>query len=319
MARGLVADIGGTNARFALVDSAAPLTLQDHRTLKCADYPTIADAARDYFAGAGSERIDRAVLAVAGPITGDIFVLNNGPWRFSIRALGPELGIEQLNVVNDFVAMAYGVASLPEDRFSGIASEITDASTEGPWLVTGPGTGLGVAAILDPRDDIRVLESEGGHVGLAASNAREVEIAREVLQRFPVLPWERLVSGPGLAILYEVMAKLDGRAVAPATPEDITRRAIENQDPFCRSVLDQFCQFLGSAAGDMALLIKARRVCLVGGIVESILPFLRDSGFRARFVERGRYGDVLDDVPTLAVSGTDVGLIGAAAILDRAR
>jgi len=319
MARGLVADIGGTNARFALVESSAPLTLQDSRSLKCADYPTIADAARAYLSGLGDQRIDRAVLAVAGPITGDSFTQNNGPWRFSIRALGPELGIVQLDVVNDFKAMAHGVASLPENRFTGIASEATAASEDGPWLVTGPGTGLGVAAILDPRGDARILESEGGHIGLAPSNAQEIDIVREVLALMSELPWERLVSGPGLCLLYEVMANLEGRAAGPAKPEEITRRAIEDDEPFCRAVLDQFCQFLGSAAGDMALLIKARRVCLVGGIMENILPFLRNSGFRARFVERGRYGDVLDPVPTLAVSGTDVGLIGAAAILDRAR
>ena len=319
MARGLVADIGGTNARFALVESAAPLTLKDYRAVKCADYSTIVDATRAYLADHGDAPVDRAVLAVAGPITGDVFTLNNGPWQFSISGLGPELGIPKLDIVNDFKAAAHGVAALPEDRFSGIASEATEASKEGPWLVTGPGTGLGVAAILDPRGDVRVLESEGGHVGLAPSDVREVDIAREVLARTPELPWEGIVSGPGLRLLYEVMAKLDGGTVEPATPEEITRRAIEDKDPFCRVVLEQFCQFLGSSAGDMALMIKARRVCLVGGIVAGILPFLRESGFRARFVERGRYGDVLDNVPTLAVAGTDVGLIGAAAILDRAR
>jgi len=319
MARGLVADIGGTNARFALVDSTAPLTLQNQRSLKCADYPIMTDAARAYLADIGDTQIDRAVLAVAGPVTGDIFVQNNGPWRFSISALGPALDIAILRVVNDFMAMAHGVAVLPENRFTSIASQTTDASKAGPWLVTGPGTGLGVAAILDPHGDIRVLESEGGHVGLAPSNAEEIEIAREVLQLFPTLPWERVISGPGLRILHEVMAKRDGRAMEQTTPEEIARNAIDGKDAFSITVLEQFCRFLGSAAGDMALAIKARRVCLVGGIVETILPFLQQSGFRARFEDRGRYGDVLDPVPTLAVSGTDVGLIGAAALLDRTR
>jgi glucokinase len=319
MAIGLVADIGGTNARFALVDSAAPLTLQDPQTLKCADYPTITEAARAYLSEIADTRIERAVLAVAGPLTGDIFVQNNGPWRFSISALGPALDITTLDVVNDFMAMAHGIAVLPENRFTAIASEITDASKAGPWLVSGPGTGLGVATILEPHGDIRVLESEGGHIGLAPSNAEEIEIAREVLRRFPMLPWERLVSGPGLVILHDVMAKLDGRTVEHTTPEEIARDAIDGKDAFSIAVLEQFCRFLGSAAGDMALAVKARRVCLVGGIVETILPFLQSSGFRARFEDRGRYADVLDPVPTLAVSGTDVGLIGAAALLGRAR
>ena len=317
MTTGLVGDIGGTNARFALIDSAAPATLRDPVSVKCADYPDIVQSIRAYLAGKSGLNPASAVLAAAGPITGDEFRQNNGPWQFSISGLREELKIPSLRVVNDFVAMAHGVAVLSEDRVATIGAVRADETTAaGPWLVIGPGTGLGVAVIIDPDRAPRVLESEGGNAGLAPSDETELEIARTVLRQGTDLPWERLVSGPGLRMLHAVMAELDGRVAAPITPEDIVRRALENNDPFCRAVLDRFCGLLGSAAGDMALIVKARRVYLAGAIVQAILPHLRESAFRERFEQRGKYGDVLDDVPTLAALGADIGLIGAAAILN---
>ena len=317
MTTGLVGDIGGTNARFALIDSAAPATLRDPVSVKCADYPDIVQSIRAYLAGKSGLNPASAVLAAAGPITGDEFRQNNGPWQFSISRLREELKIPSLRVVNDFVAMAHGVAVLSEDRVATIGAVRADETTAaGPWLVIGPGTGLGVAVIIDPDRAPRVLESEGGNAGLAPSDETELEIARTVLRQGTDLPWERLVSGPGLRMLHAVMAELDGRVAAPITPEDIVWRALENNDPFCRAVLDRFCGLLGSAAGDMALIVKARRVYLAGAIVQAILPHLRESAFRERFEQRGKYGDVLDDVPTLAALGADIGLIGAAAILN---
>ena len=322
MSRGLVADIGGTNARFAIVEAGEASTLQNPRFAKCADHPTIREGIEDYLSDVAGDRPDRAVLAIAGPIMGDIVVQNNGPWHFSVRALRDDLGLSRLDVVNDFIAMAHGVAALPDGRFAdigGCASQ--DEDQTGPWLVVGPGTGLGVASILEPRGALRVLGSEGGHVGFAPSDELEILIAQEVLKQNGQLSWEGLISGPGLQRLHKVMSLIDGRTPdpLPLSAEEITRRAIENDDEFARTVLERFCLLLGSAVGDMALMISARRVCLVGNIIQAIMPILRAGGFRERFDARGRYGDVLDAVPTVTVSGNDVGLTGAADILRKSQ
>lgn len=316
MTTGLVGDIGGTNARFAITDSAGPASLRDPVTVKCANYPDIGQAIQAYLHREPGRKPDSAVLAIAGPLTGDMFRQNNGPWQFSISALRKEMNIPDLRVVNDFVAMAHGVAVLPQDRVAPISGPPADADTAGgPWLVIGPGTGLGVALILDPDTRLRVLESEGGNAGFSPSDETEIEIARIVLRRSKDLRRERLVSGPGLSLLHTVMAELEGHTAEALEPEEIVRLTLDNEDEFCRAVLERFCSLLGSAAGDTALITKARRVYLTGGIVQTILPYLQESSFRARFEARGRYGNVLDGVPTLAALGTDVGLIGAAVML----
>lgn len=306
----LIGDIGGTNARFALAEPNRPPVPIEPRSFKCAEHETIADAIRTYLAGLSGARPDRATLAVACPILGDMVIQNNGPWRFSIAALQAELGLQDLRIVNDFFAMSHGVASLTPDRLEPIGRVGPDSGTEGPWVALGPGTGLGAGVIVDPGPPARVLESEGGHLGFAPSDAEEIAIAEALVQTDDAPSWEHILCGPGLRRLYAILS--EGRE-AP-TPEDIIRRALAGSDPTCRTVLDRFCSLLGAAAGDMALMVKARRVCLVGGIVQSILPFLKSSGFRRRFETRGRYGNVLDRVPTIAALGTDVGLIGAAAL-----
>ena len=306
----LIGDIGGTNARFALAEPHVPPSPVEPRIFKCAEHATIADAIRTYLSDLPGVRPDRAVLAVACPIMGDRVIQNNGPWEFSIAALQAELGLAELRIVNDFFAMSHGVASLTSDRLEAIGPVGFDTASDGPWVVIGPGTGLGAGIIVDPGPPARILESEGGHLGFAPSDAEEIRIAQALLTSQDAPSWEHILCGPGLRRLYEILN--DGRE-AP-TPEDIIQLGLDGSDASCRAALDRFCSLLGAAAGDMALMVKARRVYLVGGIVQSALPFLKSGGFRRRFEARGRYGNVLDRVPTIAALGTDVGLIGAAAI-----
>jgi glucokinase len=315
MAIGLVGDIGGTNARFAFADSGGPGGLIDPVSVKCADYPDIASAIQSYLGRASGPMPTSAVLAVAGPLTGDRIRLTNGPWQFSIADLANQLELPGLRVVNDFVAMARGVALLPPDRITLIGGPAAEPSTSaGPWLVIGPGTGLGVAVIHDPSSHLRIHESEGGNAGFSPSDETDLDIASAVLRSGKSLTWERLVSGPGLILLHEILSDGAGHGVAALTPEEILGLGLEN-DSHCRSVLERFCGLLGTAAGDMALMTKSRRVYLTGGIVQTLLPFLRESDIRERFTSRGRYGDVLEDVPLFVALGTDLGLIGAADIL----
>jgi glucokinase len=310
----LVADIGATNARFALIapgghEIVAPLIM------RCADFPGLAEAAQAYLRK--SEPRDRPSLAafdVAGPVTGDVVQLTNHPWRIEISAVRRDLGLDRLEVINDFAALAHAVPRLgPADRVV-IRNAATVAA--GPIAVVGPGTGLGVAAVIpDGAGGWVPLASEGGHVTLAAADEREDAILAELRRRFGHVSAERVLSGPGLVYLYEAVCALAKKSPQPLTPEQVAERARAGEK-LPAETLGLFFAWLGNVAGNLALTVGATGgVAIAGGIVPRYLSSLADSKFEERFLDKGRLRSYLEPIPVYVVTHPLPAFIGLAGLL----
>lgn len=327
--RALLADVGGTNVRFALADPAAsaPLSPDSIQTYAVADYPSLADAARHYL-DANDVRATHGVFAIAGRVERDQARMTNHPWVVSRRLLQDTLGLDALELINDFVAQAMAVRLLREDDLLPIGPRPSSAPADAgsrACCVLGPGTGLGVAALIVRGGHSIALATEGGHVGFAPGTDEEVAVLQRLAARFGHVSNERLVSGGGLVNLHCALAEIAGMPCdQDAQPADITAGA-EAGDALCVRAIELFCDVFGSVAGDMTLALGAwDGVYLSGGLVPRLLPELQRPAFRARFEAKGRYAEALARVPTSAVVHPQPGLLGAAAIacdiaLERAR
>ncbi|MEI6557989.1 MAG: glucokinase [Rhodospirillaceae bacterium] len=310
----LLADIGATNARFSLSGGPAP---DRTAVLPCAEFKSLDSAlcaALEVLRAPLPPR--RAALAVAGPVTGDTVVLTNLSWRFSVAGLRATLGLEQLEVVNDFTALALALPRLgPGDRRQiGAAADEAGAPDGGtgasfgsagaPLAVLGPGSGLGVSGLIPlPGGGWLPLAGEGGHVTLAAADDRESAVLAWMRRRFGPVSAERAVSGPGLVTLYQAVCDLGGHAPAPLTAAAVTAAALTGACPHCLGALDLFAAFLGTVAGDLALTLGARGgVYLGGGIVPRLGDFLDRSAFRRRFLDKGPQRAYLAPIPTFVIT-----------------
>ena len=316
--RALLADVGGTNVRFALADPAAsaPLSPDTIQTYAVADYPSLADAARHYL-DANDVRATHGVFAIAGRVERDQARMTNHPWVVSRRLLQDTLGLDAVELVNDFVAQAMAVRLLREEDLLPIGPRPAAPADAGSRTcgVLGPGTGLGVAALIVRGAHSIALATEGGHVGFAPGTDEEVAVLQRLAARFGHVSNERLVSGGGLVNLHRALAEIAGMPYdQDAQPADITAGA-EAGDALCVRAIELFCDVFGSVAGDMALALGAwDGVYLSGGLVPRLLPELQRPAFRARFEAKGRYAEALARVPTSAVVHAQPGLLGAAAI-----
>lgn len=307
----LVADIGGTNARFARVPTvdAEPQAVQ---VLRCNDYPGPAEAIEAYLGTIDGDRPRAAVLAVAAPVLGDQVNMTNHPWRFSIKELRLRLGLEKLRVLNDFTALALALPHLGPDELRPIHAG--QPTPRAPLALLGPGTGLGVSGLLPVGDASWLpLAGEGGHVTLAAGNDREAAVIGELRRDYPHVSAERVLSGSGLVNLYRAVARLDGVPAETDDPATIARRALDDDCPQCRETLNLFCALLGSVAGDLALTLGAHGgIYIGGGIVPRLGAFFATSPFHRRLTAKGRYTTYLERIPCHVVIAPTPALLGTA-------
>ncbi len=309
----LVGDVGGTNARFALVDEHQRIYAE--RTLAGADFAGLRTAIEAYLREVDAPRLSRAAIAVATPVTGDWIQFTNSLWSFSIEATRRELGLEQLRVLNDFTALALALPQLaPEERrVVGGGAPLVN----GTIGLIGPGTGLGVSGLVWSGHHWIPLETEGGHVTFSPTNEREWAIGRVLHRRFGHVSPERLLAGPGWVDVYNALAELDGWTPEDLTPTEITRRALAGTCPRCLEVQEFFCGALGTAAGNLAITLGARGgVYIGGGIVPRLGEFFDRSAFRARFEAKGRFSAYLAAIPTWVITAANPALRGVAAALD---
>lgn len=305
----LLADIGGTHARFALL-RAPERTHSAPKRFRVADYSQPSDALRAYFDEVGASP-RRAVLAVAGPVDRGRASLTNATWTFDAELLAKRIGMTEVTLINDFAAQAWALAELPPDSLLHLGG--SNARVDAPMVAVGPGTGLGVAAYLPPGDgaDARVVAGEGGHASLAATDERETVLLEELRRRFGHVSAERVLSGPGLVLLAEVLAAMEGRKeTLPATPEAVIDLA-RGGDATAAAAVDRFAAFLGSYAGDLALIFGARGgVFLTGGLPPALRGELAVSSLRGRFEAKGRFRDYLREIPTWIVTHPDPAFVG---------
>lgn len=316
----LLGDVGGTNARWAWQAApAAPLSAI--RSLAAADHASIGECIAAYLAQQQLPVPRDVAFGIATAVTGDAVRMTNHPWSFSIDGLRRQLGAQRLRVLNDFEALAYAVPALrPEDRMEIGRGKAVDGAA---LAVIGAGTGLGVSGLVaDGCGGWRVVAGEGGHVTLAAANAREAALLAMLRSRFGHVSAERALSGPGLVNLYEAVCALDGVAVLALAPAQVMARAFGDHedaaaDAQCAEALSTFAALLGTVAGNLALTLGARGgVFIGGGIVPRLGARFAQLPFRARFDDKGRFGDYMRAIPTWVITSESPALVGAARALD---
>lgn len=317
----LLADIGGTYARFALARRGrGPYAFQ---VLRTRDYRGPEQAIGAYLrAKAPGKRPGSAGIAVGGPVLGDRIKFTNAPWAFSISGLRRASAIENLHALNDFEALAWALPALSGSDLRKFGSGRRDHHA--PRVVFGPGTGLGVSCFVPrakfpPHADL-VVASEGGHMTLAAETARESALVEALAARFGHVSAERVISGPGLRNIYEALIAIDGGV--PARPNSVgvpavTRRARLGRDPIAAETMAIFSALAGSFAGNLALAYGAHGgVYLAGGVIPRLGSLFDLRAFRRRFVEKGRYRDWLSAIPTYLVLHPQQTMVGLAHYLD---
>jgi glucokinase len=312
----LIADVGATNMRLALVGVRGDFSRV--RVLACEEYPSIQQAIATYLDDelplTDLQRIQAAALAVAGPVTDDQVTLTNHPWSFSIDKLRRHLAIDRLQVVNDFSAVALAMPHLKPDERNQIGGGEPVAGA--PIGVLGPGSGLGVSGLIPTPSGWFTLSGEGGHATMAPAIARESAVLDRMRARFDHVSAERLLSGPGLIELYDTLAEIDRVPAVSYTAAQITDPGVGKGDPRCREAVDMFCAMLGTIAGNLALTLGARGgVYVAGGIVPKLGAAFAASSFRERFEDKGRLRPYLACIPTYVVTHPFPAFIGLAALL----
>ena len=313
----LLADIGGTYARFAL--ETGPGQFDHVVSLRCADHADFHAAISAYLAALPDDHIEHAAVAIANPVAGDAVRMTNYHWQFSIEQMRQRLQFKTLVVVNDFTALAMALPRLqPHQRHQVGGGEIRPRSVVG---LLGAGSGLGVSGLIPADDGWVALGTEGGHTSFSPHDERELVILRHAWRRYPHVSFERLLSGPGIELIHAALAEsagASGQAPVPLRAPEITRRALDGSDPLCIETLDAFCAILGTAAANLAVTQGALGgIYIGGGIVPRLGDYFDRSPFRARFEDKGRFSGYCKGIPTFVITAENATFVGASAILSQ--
>lgn len=309
----LIADIGGTNARFALATDNPP-GFDKALTLNCADFPSAEAAVRHYIDAVGAPDPDVICLAAAGPVVDGVLNITNNHWCLVATDLAAEFTAETVQLLNDFEAIAYAVTSIAGVGCEAITSAVEHELPDGDFRVAivGPGTGLGVAGLYRHDGVLVPIVGEGGHVGFAPRTKRQADLLDALHTRFELIPIERVVSGSGIENIYWALGVMQNDEREQLSAAQIFKHAHE-QDERAVETASLFFELLGQVAGDVALTFGARDgVYIAGGIVKRYPEMLSASGFRAAFDNKGSHEDFMRKIPTRLITHDEPGLLGAA-------
>ncbi len=312
----IVADIGGTNARFALAKAkeGSEFEITDIRILNGRDYPTFSDALKTYIDGLDGVSPKSACVAIAGPIEGDHARMTNLNWAFSQADVKREFKFEQFATINDYAALAIATSRLTEEHLVPIKSGFADPV--GNKAILGPGTGLGVAGLARAGTGWLPIPGEGGHVNVPATTVLECEVLKAAVDQHGYVSAEMFVSGPGMVNLYRALVEVKDHEAEVLEPSQITERALNGSDALCRETLELFCGFTGSVASNVALTYGAKGgVYLAGGILPRFIDFLRQSPFVERFSQKGVMSHYVADIPVGVINHEQTAFLGCAAWL----
>jgi len=313
----LVADIGGTNIRLAITDNN---NINNIITYQCANFPSLNEVIQHYLAekqltGASID----ACLAIACPVDTDLISMTNLPWKFSQKSLKQELKLNSLTLINDYTAIAMAIPLLNDKQKVKIGRG--DVVEKQPISVCGPGTGLGVANLVNIDNRWHCLGGEGGHVDFAPVDDIDIKIIQHLKTIKNRVSYEQLLSGYGLEQIYQALLVINNSPddySDKLTAKDISTRALNNTCPICEQALSQFCKVLGSFAGNLALTTGSLGgVYIAGGIVPRFVDYVNKSEFRSRFETKGRMSHLNKRTPTYIITEEQPGLIGAAAYLNQ--
>lgn len=307
----LVGDIGGTNARFAiLVDAYAEP--KEFPVLQTADYPTIDEAIQSAILDHTSIQPRSAVLAIAGPVEGDEIDLTNCGWVVKPRQMMETLGMSDITVLNDFEAQALAVVSLEPKDLEKLGGG--EGDPHGSRAVLGPGTGLGVAGMVRSRASWVPIPGEGGHVDMGPRTSRDLALFPHIEHIDGRISGEQLLCGRGLQNIYRAICKVDGKEPTLQSPADITAAGLAGESPEAEETLALFVTYLGRLAGDFALTFMARGgVYLAGGIVQKIVAPLKNPAFREAFEDKAPHREILRETPVYIITHPLAALSGLSA------
>ncbi len=308
---GLVADIGGTHARFALArsDDDGPLSLDALKVLQTGDFPSLDAAVGAYCAGLKSPP-RRAAFAVAGPLAADEVKLTNSAWQFRQSTLKDVLGLDAVCLINDFAAIAHALPHCASGDFQSLTGTPFVLPRKGVVSIVGPGTGLGVGLLLRrPGEDI-VLPSEGGHIGFAPPDQAGIALLQDQLARQPRLSAERVLCGDGLALVYQAMGGKPGADVIA-----LWDTAIAGREALALQALDRWLYLLGAFSGDIALAHWAQGLVIAGGILPRLEARLDSGAFLRGLRNKGRFSSAMTALPVALLTAAQPGLLGAGAVL----
>jgi len=305
----LVADIGGTNGRFAIADGKS---LQEFKVLPCAEYPTLGDMIKDYLGSLEIEAPKAAAIAVATYVAGDEVSFTNLPWVFSVKSVAKECGFSHFKIINDFTAISVAVPTLQNDQLIQVGGS-ENVEDEGAKAIIGPGTGLGVSGLFSHNGTWVPVQGQGGHVLWGPANAFEQELFAYMNKQHQPVSAENLLCGRGLKLLYESVCSVKSEEIKDFSIPEVVTFGTEGKDDNCAQAVALFCTVLGRVAGDLALTLGARSGLYVGGgVVSHFTDFLIESDlFRKGFEDKGRMSEYMLDIPAYIITEKKIGLIGA--------
>ncbi|MBL4890549.1 MAG: glucokinase [Rhizobiaceae bacterium] len=280
----LVADIGGTNVRFALVQEAHSLPILN-TTASVADYENIGEAIDEVVLAKTSHLPKTIILAIAGPLEGETIKLTNADWHFSPKELIERFNLETIVMMNDFAAQALATIAIDAEHLIAIGNGTIEPDK--PKIVVGPGTGLGVANIVRSNGQWIILPGEGGHTDLGPRSEREFQIWPNLTKDQGRMTAELAISGPGIENLYSAIKFTDEGKNDKLSASDITQAALEKSDPAATEAVSLFFTFLGRLCGDLALLTLAQGgVYIAGGIAAKLAEQIADGPFLDAFQDK---------------------------------
>jgi glucokinase len=309
----LLADIGGTNARFALLAGGTVGTIAHLAVSDYGGFPEVLGAYLAKIPEAGT--IGAAILAVAGAVQNGRSALTNHPWVIDAAELRATYGFSTVRLINDFEAVAWSLPHLSPDKLLqvGGGQRVVGA----PLAALGPGTGLGMAVSIPHASGHLVLSGEGGHSTMAGSSLREDAVIAYLRRRFGHVSAERVLSGNGLENLHEALAALDNVTLPRRSAAEITRAGVAGTCATSRAAVDMFCAMLGTVAGNLALTVGARSGIFIGGGILLHMPeYFASSPFRARFEDKGRFGKYLEPIPAYLILDEDAAFVGLRALAE---
>jgi glucokinase len=306
----LVGDIGGTNARFALV-APGKSELMSIKTLQCTKFETVQEAINSYISSINDAEIVSACIASAGTTHLDIFKPANNDWVINKSNVSSALNDIQVNWINDFSAQALATTTLKSNDV--IIINQGAVQPERVRLVIGPGTGLGTCGLINSSSGWVPLPAQGGHSDFAPNSSLEIEIWTLLQKQFGHVAVERILSGPGIVNLYKALCQINGKEALFNSPSEITSAAIKvNPDSMSKETLHLFCQIFGSVTGTIALSTGCLGgIYITSDLVRNFLEFFIDSDFLKSFEDKGRLKYYMTDIPIFISTKENMGLIGS--------
>jgi glucokinase len=306
----LVGDIGGTNARFALV-APGKSELMSIKTLQCTKFETVQEAIKSYLSSINDAEIVSACIASAGTTHLDVFKPANNDWVINKSNVSSALNDIQVNWINDFSAQALATTTLKSNDV--IVINKGAVQPERVRLVIGPGTGLGTCGLINSFNGWVPLPAQGGHSDFAPNSSLEIEIWTLLQKQFGHVAVERILSGPGIVNLYKALCQINEKEVLFNSPSEITSAAIKvNPDSISKETLHMFCRIFGSVTGSIALSTGCLGgIYITSDLVRNFLDFFIDSDFLKSFEDKGRLKYYMTDIPIFISKKENMGLIGS--------